>query len=85
MSEIYSNLLTQLIAPAIMLWLGWLIGKRKSNAEATSKELENVEKSLVIYRGIISDLEAKIERLELRIVELQNHLTNRCTCQKPKM
>lgn len=67
-----------------MLVVGWLVGKRKSNAEAVASELTNVEKSLGIYRGIITDLEAKVERLEARIVELQNLLKSPCTCQKLK-
>lgn len=67
-----------------MLVVGWLVGRRKSNAEAVASELTNVEKSLAIYRGIITDLEAKVERLETRIVELQNLLKSPCTCQKLK-
>lgn len=79
------SILTQIIAPLLTAVVGWLIGRRRSNAEAVASELANVEKSLAIYRGIIADLEAKVERLEKRIIELTELHKTPCTCQKQEM
>lgn len=50
-------------------------GKRKTNAEAATSEMENVEKALIIYRGIISDLDEKVKRLEESLNRLQKRLS----------
>ncbi len=63
-----------ILAPIATAVVGWFIGKRKTNAEASQSEIENVEKALGIYRNIIEDLNSKIQALEDRVTTLINRL-----------
>jgi predicted RNase H-like nuclease (RuvC/YqgF family) len=72
--ELLINILT-FLAPIVTAIVGWVLGKRKTNAEATTSEMENVEKALKIYREIITDLDEKIKRLEERVVGFQIRLS----------
>ena len=71
-----------IIAPLLTAVVGWLIGRRKSNAEAVASELTNVEKALEIYRGIIAELRLEVKGLQTQVSELEKLVKNPCTCQK---
>ncbi len=53
----------------------YLVGRRKTKADAIAAELANVEKAIGIYRGIAQDLEKEIHQLkaELEKVYQQNN------------
>ncbi len=63
-----------ILAPIVSAIVGWLFGRRKDNAQATQSEMENVEKALAIYRGIITDLTKKVQELEQRVSEILHKL-----------
>jgi predicted nucleic acid-binding Zn-ribbon protein len=54
--------------------VGWVLGKRKTNAEATASEMANVEKALGIYREMVTDLGDKVSRLEQELGNLRKQL-----------
>lgn len=39
----------------------WIFSKRKYNAEVDSKTIDNLSKSVEVYKNIVTDLEKKIE------------------------
>lgn len=51
----------------LLLVAGVFIGRRKKKAEVTSIELDNVAKSIEIYRQLTADLEADIRNLREQI------------------
>lgn len=71
MNDLLLSIISYLIAPVLTALIGWSVGRRKSQADATKSEIENVEAALAIYRGIINDLQDKIKQMEKRIAELQ--------------
>lgn len=84
MSDLQDYILN-LLTPIATAFAGWFFGRRKSVAEAKTTEIENVEKSLAIYRGIIGDLEARIEFLKSQIADLEKQLItlkSRKQCQE---
>jgi hypothetical protein len=42
--------------------IGFFTGKRKTDAEADSTTIENVEKALAIYKDIIEDMKSRYDR-----------------------
>lgn len=74
MSDLQDHIVNYLLAPIAAAFAGWVFGRRKNDAEASSAEIENVEKSLAIYRGIITDMEAQIKSLKSQIAELEDQL-----------
>lgn len=74
MSDLQDQIVTYLLAPIAAAFGGWLFGRRKLSAEASTTEIENVEKSLAIYRGIITDMETQIRSLKTQITELEDQL-----------
>ncbi len=75
MNELFTFLLTNVLPPFATAVAAWLFARRKNNAEASSSELENVEKALAIYRAIIHDLHEKIKQLEEELERVQAMLT----------
>lgn len=66
-----NTLLTSVLPSVLTGAATWYFSRRKYKAEASSSELENVEKALAIYRSIISDLNGKIKELEIELEQLQ--------------
>jgi len=52
-------------------YLTFLFSKKKYLAEANLSELENVEKSIAIYRGMVEDLGQRIEILSKNMQTLR--------------
>lgn len=71
MNEILSSILSTVVPAVVTAAVGYLVGKRKNNADASRSELDNVEKALIIYRGMIQDLTSKIKELELHVERLE--------------
>ncbi|MNS21775.1 hypothetical protein D3C72_535450 [compost metagenome] len=57
-------------------YLTFLFSKKKYLAEANSSELENVEKSIGIYRGMVEDLGQRIDILSKNLKELRDDRDN---------
>lgn len=69
------DVLGAIIPPAATAVGGWWFGRRKTNAEAVTSEMDNVDKALAIYRTMITDLGEKILALEERVKKLQAALS----------
>lgn len=69
------DVLGAIIPPAVTAAGGWWFGRRKTNAEAVTSEMDNVDKALAIYRTMITDLGEKILALEERVKKLQAALS----------
>lgn len=74
MNELVSILLNQVLPSALTGAATWFVARRKNNADASASELDNVEKALAIYRGIVHDLHDKIKELEAELDRLQKLL-----------
>jgi peptidoglycan hydrolase CwlO-like protein len=63
---IASNIITGVAA--------WFVGKRKVNAETDNMVLRNLELSVNLYRSIIDDLKKEIEKLNIKVQELESKI-----------
>ena len=52
----------------------WFAGKRKANAETDNQVLRNLELSVNLYRSIIDDLKKEIEKLNIKVQELETKI-----------
>lgn len=68
------EILLTFLTPIASAIVGWMLGKRKTNAEAIASEMENVEKALRIYREMVTDLGDKVTRLENELTNLRKQL-----------
>ena len=51
--------------------IGYVVGRRKSNAETDNQVLKNLELSIGLYKNMIDDLRTEIRELNLKIQELE--------------
>jgi hypothetical protein len=74
MLETITTHITELIAVATTV-TAYFFGKKKNNSLLQNDELDQVVKSLKIYRGIVDDLELKIDSLskQYNALELEFH------------
>lgn len=68
------EIILSFLSPIALAIGGWLGSRKKENAQATQSEMENVEKALGIYRGIISDLSNEIKSLKEQLSKFQDEL-----------
>lgn len=50
----------------------WYVGKRKTNAETDNLILLNLEKSMLIYQDLITNLKEEIQQLNNKIQDLES-------------
>lgn len=50
----------------------WFFARRKNNAEASSAELENIEKAITIWREQAEKLSEQVQKLEGEIAKLKH-------------
>ena len=50
----------------------WYVGKRKINAETDNLILLNLEKSMLIYQDLITNLKEEIQQLNNKIQDLES-------------
>jgi len=67
-------ILTYLVGPIVTALIAYLIGKRKSNAEAKRNELENVEGAIKIWREMAEALTGRLEQRDATISEQNEKL-----------
>jgi len=66
--------ITEIIIPAITGAITFVLGLKRGKAETESVVLQNLEKSITIYRTIIEDLREEIMNLNDKVDELQHKL-----------
>lgn len=59
------------IIPIITLAAGWLIGRKKNNADAQLSEVDSVQKATTIWRELAQDLKKEVQELRLIVEELK--------------
>lgn len=71
------SLITGIVSVATGI-LGYMTGKKKSDAEANGQTIDNVEKALAIYKDIIDDMKARYDReiaeLKSKLIEYEKHI-----------
>ena len=53
---------------------GWVVGRRKVNAETDNQVLRNLELAISVYSQIINDLKKEIESLNVKVQELETKI-----------
>jgi peptidoglycan hydrolase CwlO-like protein len=76
------TILTILGSNVITSIASYFAGKRKTKAETDNLILSNLEKSILLYSQIITDLRSEIELLNIKVQELEGkidelHLENK--------
>lgn len=76
------TILTILGSNVITSIASFFAGKRKTKAETDNLVLSNLEKSILLYSQIITDLRSEIELLNIKVQELEGkidelHLENK--------
>lgn len=54
--------------------LTYIFTRKKQQQETKANELDNVQKALEVYRGIIQDLKTDLEQTQEKITELNNYI-----------
>jgi uncharacterized coiled-coil protein SlyX len=65
------EVLEYVITPIVSALVGYVFGFRKRNIDLCGQRLDELEKSLVVYNNIISDLKDKIVDLKNEIQSLE--------------
>jgi peptidoglycan hydrolase CwlO-like protein len=64
-------MIEQIIMTVITTVIGYVVGRRKSNAETDNQVLKNLELSIGLYKNMIDDLRTEIRELNLKIQDLE--------------
>jgi len=60
--------------------IGFLAGKKRSDAEVEAITIKNIESALAIYQELLNDMksryDAEIDGLKKKLTESQTHITN---------
>jgi peptidoglycan hydrolase CwlO-like protein len=64
-------MIEQIIMTVVTTVIGYVVGRRKSNAETDNQVLKNLELSIGLYKNMIDDLRTEIRELNLKIQELE--------------
>lgn len=60
--------------------VGFIAGKKRSDAEVEAISLKNVEQALTIYKDMLNDMKVRydqeIESLKTKLKSYENHITN---------
>lgn len=60
--------------------VGFLAGKKRSDAEVEAISLKNVEQALTIYKDMLNDMKVRydqeIESLKTKLKSYESHITN---------
>lgn len=61
----------QIIMTVVTTVIGYVVGRRKSNAETDNQVLKNLELSIGLYKNMIDDLRTEIRELNVKIQDLE--------------
>ena len=59
-----------LITSAGSAFIGWIVGKRKENADISTIQLENSQKVIDMFTAMNEKLEAKVDQLSQKVDDL---------------
>ncbi len=54
--------------------VGYIVGNRKTKAEANRLEIENVKEVISVYTNAINDLKAEVKELKSQLEKYQSHI-----------
>jgi peptidoglycan hydrolase CwlO-like protein len=64
-------MIEQIVMTVVTTLIGYVVGRRKSNAETDNQVLKNLELSIGLYKNMIDDLRTEIRELNLKIQDLE--------------
>ena len=64
-------MIEQIVMTVVTTIIGYVVGRRKSNADTDNQVLKNLELSIGLYKNMIDDLRTEIRELNLKIQELE--------------
>ncbi|MCZ2393423.1 MAG: hypothetical protein LC105_06185 [Chitinophagales bacterium] len=67
----FNSILSYLIAPIATAVLAWVLARRKYSVETDGMQLDNLEKSLDIYKKMVEDLSLRVEMLSKGLNEIR--------------
>ena len=65
-----------LITSAGSAFIGWIVGRRKENADISTIQLENSQKVIDMFTAMNEKLEAKVDQLSQKVDELTIEIEN---------
>ena len=60
------------ILAIVTAFVGWVSGRRKATAETSKTEIEVVEKAIIIWRTLATDLKKEVDELRSIVNDLRN-------------
>lgn len=74
------DLIASIITSVATGVIGFLAGKKRSDAEVEAITIKNIESALAIYQELLNDMksryDAEIDSLKKKLTEYQTHITN---------
>ena len=64
-------MIENIVITVVTTVIGYVVGRRKSNAETDNQVLKNLELSIGLYKNMIDDLRTEIRELNLKIQDLE--------------
>jgi len=75
-------MIEQIVMTVVTTLIGYVVGRRKSNAETDNQVLRNLELSIGLYKNIIDDLRTEIRELNIKIQDLETKVEELMTENK---
>ena len=69
-----NEVITTAVIGFISTIVGYVAGNKKSKAEATHLEIENVKEVISVYTMAINDLKAEVKELKTQLEKYQSHI-----------
>lgn len=69
-----NDILLQGIIGVATAALGWIVGRRQSNAQAANTELDATEKAVAIWRSLAQDLKKEVDDFRELVLELRKEV-----------
>jgi predicted RNase H-like nuclease (RuvC/YqgF family) len=69
-----NDVITTAVIGFISTIVGYIVGNRKTKAEANRLEIENVKEVISVYTMAINDLKAEVKELKLQLEKYQTHI-----------
>jgi len=69
-----NEVITTSVIGLISTIVGYIVGNRKTKAEANRLEIENVKEVISVYTNAINDLKAEVKELKTQLEKYQTHI-----------